>query len=227
VVIEDESDIRDSLVYTLNRDGFQARGAGGGDTGLALIRKEQPAVVLLDLMIPGVDGLEVCRLIRSDNRLQGCRIIMITARDEETDVVLGLGLGADDYVTKPFRVREVLARIRAVLNRGQLRDPGNPEEPLRHGPLIVDKARHEVRIDGRSVSLTATEFRILAFLSANEGRVFTRDALLNEAVGENAVVIDRNIDVHIRAIRKKIDHPHAFIRTVRGVGYRFVAPEEA
>ncbi|MGJ3244331.1 MAG: response regulator [Opitutales bacterium] len=224
VVIEDESDIRDSLVYNLSREGYRAQGADAGDTGLALIRAEQPAVVLLDLMVPGLDGLEVCRIIRSDPDLQGCRIIMITARDEETDVVLGLGIGADDYVTKPFRVREVLARIRAVLNRGPLKTGAERPERVRHGPLIIDRGRHEVLVDDRPVNLTATEFRILAFLGQNEGRVFTRDALLNHAIGEHAFVIDRNIDVHIRAIRKKLDHPHAFIRTVRGVGYRFVAP---
>jgi DNA-binding response OmpR family regulator len=166
--------------------------------------------------------MEVCRQITSDPVLKGTCIIMVTAKGDESDVLVGLGFGADDYVTKPFKTRELLARVRAVLRRGRLREDDSGDV-VRCGDLIVDALRHEASLGAKRLPLTATEFRLLHFLAANPGRVFSRDQLLNQVIGDNAVVIDRNIDVHVRAIRRKLSYARDFIETIRGVGYRFTA----
>jgi len=221
VIVEDEPDINEALTYSLRHEGYRVWSEVDGRRGLELIREKTPDLVLLDLMLPGVDGMEVCRQIKSDPVVKGTCIIMVTAKGEESDVLVGLGFGADDYVTKPFKTRELLARVRAVLRRGRLRDD-EARDVLRCGELTVDSLRHEVAHAGRRVQLTATEFRLLRFLATNPGRVFTRDQLLNQIIGDNAVVIDRNIDVHVRAIRRKLGAGRDHIETIRGVGYRFV-----
>jgi two-component system phosphate regulon response regulator PhoB len=224
VIIEDELDISESLGYSLTNEGFRVWSEGDGRRGLDLVRQKTPDLVLLDLMLPTLDGMEVCRQIKSDPVLKSTCIIMLTARGDESDVLVGLGFGADDYVTKPFKSRELIARIRAVIRRGRLREDDSGDV-VRCGELVIDTLRHEAILGGRSLPLTATEFRMLRFLAANPGRVFSRDQLLNQVIGENAVVIDRNIDVHVRAIRRKLALARDMIETIRGVGYRFAAPQ--
>lgn len=225
VVIEDEPDIFEVIEYNLQREGYRVCGAVDGEQGLQLVRREAPDVVLLDLMLPGLDGLEVCRQLKGDTVTRSVPIIMVTAKGEESDVVLGLGLGADDYVAKPFSPKELVARIKAVLRRAPLKEEQESKDRLVRDGVVIDSVRHEVRVDGESVSFTATEFRLLHFMASHTGRVFTRDHLLSRVIGEDAIVIDRNIDVHIRAVRKKLGEHRDLIETVRGVGYRFRDPE--
>jgi two-component system alkaline phosphatase synthesis response regulator PhoP len=219
-VIEDEPDIREVVEYNLRRDGFQVSSAADGEAGLELVRRESPALVLLDLMLPGLDGLEVCRRLKSDALTRSIPVIMVTARGEESDVVIGLGIGADDYVTKPFSPKELLARVKAVLRRGPLREERSAKERIVREGVVIDATRHDVKIDGVSEPFTATEFRLLHFLASHPGRVFTRDHLLTRVIGEDAMVTDRNIDVHVRSVRKKLGRYRELIETVRGVGYR-------
>lgn len=220
VVLEVEPDISEALSYSLANEGCKVWNEGDGRRGLELVREKGPDVVLLDLMLPGIDGHEICRLIKSDPVLRGTCIIILTARSDESDILLGLALGADDYVTKPFKTRELVARVRAVLRRGRLREDENPDV-VKAESLMVDAIRHEVTLAGRRLVLTATEFRLIRFLASNPGRVFSRDQLLNQVIGDHAVVIDRNIDVHVRSIRRKLGEAREMIETIRGVGYRF------
>ena len=221
VVIEDEPDILEVIDYNLTREGFAVFAASSGDEGLKAILREAPDLVLLDLLLPGLDGIEVCRKLKMDPVTQKIPIIMVSAKGEESDIVLGLGVGADDYVTKPFRPKELIARVKAVLRRGALKDEEAEGERIVRGDLVIDAIRHEVRLDGELISFTATEFRLLHLLAAHPGRVFTRDQLVSRVIGGGAAVIDRNIDVHVRAIRKKLEEHRSLIGTVRGVGYRF------
>lgn len=221
VVIEDEPDIVEVMSYNLKREGFQVASAMRGDEGLNLVRNQSPALVILDLMLPGMDGLSVCQQMKSDPITRDIPIIIVSAKGEESDVVIGLGMGADDYLGKPFGPRELLARVKAVLRRGAVRDE-NQRERIVFRDLLIDAARHEVRDADRPVKLTATEFKILYQLASQPGRAFSREQLLNRVVGEGVVVVDRNIDVHIRAIRKKLTTSNHMIQTIRGVGYRFI-----
>jgi two-component system alkaline phosphatase synthesis response regulator PhoP len=219
LVIEDEPDILEVIRYNLSRDGYRVETAVDGEEGLERVRREAPDLVLLDLMLPGVDGIEICRKMKGDAVTRGTSVIMVTAKGEESDVVLGLGVGADDYVVKPFSPGELLARVRAVLRRGPLRV--RPPERIERDGVIIDAGRHEVRVGGRPVPFTATEFRLLHFLASHPGRVFTRDQLLSRVIGHDAMVIDRNIDVHVRSIRKKLEDCRDLVETVHRVGYRF------
>ncbi len=221
VVIEDETDILEVIAYNLKREGYDVVTSTSGEDGLDKIEKTKPNLVVLDLMLPEVDGIELCRKLKSDPVTQAIPVIMVTAKGEESDVVLGLGVGADDYVTKPFSPRELTARVKAVLRRSKTRTEVDRRERVTFEGVIIDPQRHEVKVDGESVALTATEFRLLHFLASHPGRVFTRDHLLTRVIGEDAIVIDRNIDVHVRAIRKKMGARRDFIETIRGVGYRF------
>lgn len=221
VVVEDEEDILDIITYNLSREGYQVSGASDGLHGVKLIQRERPDLVLLDLMLPSVDGLEICRRIKSDASVKDIPIIMVSAKGEESDVVLGLGIGADDYVSKPFSPKELIARVQAVLRRGPVREQGEEVRRVVRGELTIDADRHEVIAVGTRVELTATEMRLLHFIASHPGRVFTRDQLLARAVGTDVIVTDRNIDVHVRAIRKKLGPMATCIETVRGVGYRF------
>lgn len=221
VVIEDEDDILKVIEYNLNREGFQVRGARRGEDGLELVRKESPALVLLDLMLPGRDGLDICRTLKSDDLTRSIPVIMVTAKGEESDVVLGLGLGADDYIVKPFGIKELIARVRAVLRRVPPEGDHVDHEVIVRGPLQVDTVRLRVSVLGKPMTLTATEFRLLRVLAEHPGRVFTRDQLLSRTIGPDAAVVDRNIDVHVRSIRKKLGIQAALVETVRGIGYRF------
>lgn len=221
VVVEDEIDILEVIEYNLVREGYQVSVARDGTAGLKKIRKKKPDLVLLDLMLPGIDGLEICRLLKSKPKTSSIPIIIVTAKDDESDIVLGLGLGADDYVSKPFSPKELVARVKAVLRRTEAHALYDGGKSITWGPLRIDVETFQVELLDRPINLTATEFRILHVLASHPGRVFSRDELLEFSVGQQVVVIDRNIDVHIRAIRKSLQHHSDLIETVRGVGYRF------
>ncbi len=221
VVIEDEPDIAEVMCYNLQREGYQVASATRGDDGLELVRNQSPSLVILDLMLPGMDGLPVCQQIKSDPLTRATPIIIVSAKGEESDVVIGLGLGADDYMAKPFSPREMLARVKAVLRRGPLQEEQQKDRIVIRD-LVIDPARHEVRAGAELVNLTATEFKLLHQLASQPGRAYTREQLLNRVVGEGVVVVDRNIDVHIRAVRKKLGDLGDVIQTIRGVGYRFI-----
>ncbi len=221
VIVEDEPDILEVIRYTLKREGFDVATAMDGKQGLRLIQDTSPDLVLLDIMLPGIDGLEICRRLRAEPSCENIPIIMVSAKGEESDVVLGLGLGADDYITKPFSPRELLARARAVLRRGAAGQTQVRNTNITVDRLDIDIKKFTAFVDGEKITLTATEFRLLHFLASNRGRVFTRDQLLGHVLGNDAMVIDRNIDVHIRAIRKKLGSDQQYIETIRGVGYRF------
>jgi len=219
LVIDDEKDLIELVRYNLRSEGFEVLAARDGESGVREALDRRPDLVLIDLMLPGIDGLEVCRRLRSDERTNRIPLIMLTAKSSEADRVVGLELGADDYVTKPFSPRELAARVKAVLRRA-----GGHQEPpeiIRRGALEIDMARHEVSCEGYSVELTATEFRLLHLLAARPGRVFSRSELIDGALGRDVAVLDRTIDVHVVALRKKLGKCGGWIETIRGFGYRF------
>ena len=211
--------------YNLEKEGFQVRGALDGETGLAMALQERPDVVLVDLMLPGLDGLEVCRRLRADRRTAAIPLIMLTAKSGESDRIVGLELGADDYITKPFSIRELTARVRALLRR----TTGHHAPPalLRRRDLAIDLDRREVTCGGKPVELTATEFRMLHFLASHPGRVFSRGELIDHVLGRDVEVIDRTVDVHVMAVRKKLGKHGVLVETVRGFGYRFREEEDS
>lgn len=220
LIVDDERDLVDLVSYNLARQGYDVISAGDGNDAVELATKAQPNLILLDLMLPGIDGMEVARQLRAEPRTATIPIIMLTARGEEIDVVVGLTLGADDYVTKPFRMKELLARVQAVLRREDSAS-GNAEQQItRVGPLAIDSSRHDATIEGQSIKLTLTEFRLLSAIVAARGRVLSRNQLMDKALGTGVFVTDRAIDVHITAIRKKLADAQWLIHTVRGVGYR-------
>ena len=221
VVIEDEADILDVIAYNLTREGFDVKGCLDGEEGLKTVNNYYPDLVIIDLMLPGIDGIEICRRMKEDSSTRNIPVIMVTAKGEESDVVLGLGVGADDYIPKPFKPRELVARVKAVMRRGPLADELMAAGKVVQGSLIIDPARHEVLVEGTSAPCTATQFRLLHFMAAHPGRVFTREELLSHAIGDDVLVMERNIDVHIRAIRKVLGEHARMIETIRGVGYRF------
>ena len=221
LVVEDEPDILEVIDYNLTREGFRVLQARDGERGLALARSELPDALVLDLMLPGMDGLEICRRLRADDVTRSLPIVMVTAKGEESDIVVGLSIGADDYLVKPFSPRELIARLRAVLRRTQVQAVQADADRLEFTGLAIDRTRHEVLVRGESAVFTPTEMRLLHFLASHPGRVFTRDQLLSRAIGEHAVVTDRNIDVHVRSIRKKLGEERERVETVRGIGYRF------
>jgi DNA-binding response OmpR family regulator len=177
-------------------------------------------------MLPNLDGIEICKRLKHDPTTRPIPVVMLTAKGEESDIVLGLGVGADDYLVKPFSPKELVARVKAVLRRGPLKDQREERERIAlsagGGSVVIDAGRHEVVVDGEHVIFTATEFKLLHFLAAQPGRVFTREQLINRVMGEDAVIIDRNIDVHVRSVRKKLGRHREMIETIRGVGYRFL-----
>ncbi len=220
LVVEDEADLLDLVVYNLRKEGFKPLRAETGEKALEIARTEKPDLVLLDLMMPGLDGLEVCRRLRANEATADIPIVMMTARVEESDAVVGLSVGADDYVKKPFGVKELLARVRAVLRRtGAGPDPALKQ--VRIDDLEIDPGKHEVRLHGVDIVCTPTELRLLHHLARNRGRVFTRSQLLDKAIGPDVIVIDRNIDVHVATLRRKLKEYGARIVTIRGVGYKF------
>jgi DNA-binding response OmpR family regulator len=221
VVVEDEQAIQDVIAYNLRREGYEVLLAGHGNKGLALIQSKRPALVILDLMLPGIDGLSICQQLRADPKTRSIPLMILSAKEEESDIVIGLSLGADDYLAKPFSPREMLARVKALLRRANT-SRSVSDDYIQVGPLAIDFSRFEAKLSGQPLKLTATEFKLLAELAGHPGRALTREHLLNRAVGDAVVVVDRNIDVHIRSVRKKLGDQAAMIETVRGLGYRFV-----
>lgn len=222
LVVEDEPDIAEVIRLTLTSEGFHVECVPNGEKAVERAATGEVHLVLLDILLPGIDGHEVCRKIRADGRTQRLPVIMLTSMTEESDMVVGLGMGADDYVRKPFSAPELVARVKAALRRtGGAERPDAQERPLAVEGLLVDPRRHSVHVDGRPVALTLAEFRLLHFLMANEGRAFTRQELLPHVVGEGVYVIVRNIDVHVRNVRRKLGESARHLVTVRGVGYRF------
>lgn len=223
LVVDDEKDIVDLVSYNLEKEGFSVVKAYNGEEALETVRTKKPDLVILDLMLPGMQGLEVCRSIRNDPRSGFLPIIMLTAKGDEIDRVLGLEMGADDYVTKPFSVRELVARVRAILRRSET-EKRVTRESFSFGGLQIDYDSCEVSVAGRKVELSPTELKLLFFFSRHPGRVYTRDQILDQVWGETAFVTPRTVDVHVRRLRaqieKDLEHPR-YVLTVRGVGYKF------
>jgi DNA-binding response OmpR family regulator len=220
LIVEDEKEIRDLLALYLRKEGFPLSFAVDGEDGLSRARSEKPALILLDILLPGRDGLEVLREIRADREIARTPVIMLTAKGDETDRVVGLELGADDYVPKPFSPREVVARVKAIFRRSHPRTVPAEEGFYRRGELQLDVARHEVRYRGNPIPLTSKEFRILKVLMASEGKVLSRESILDRAWGERTHVLDRTVDVHIAKLRRKIPLLAKEIETVKDTGYK-------
>jgi two-component system, OmpR family, alkaline phosphatase synthesis response regulator PhoP len=219
LVVEDEEDILELVEYNLGKSGFAVTAVTSGEEALQSIRTKIPDMVLLDLMLPGIDGLEICKHLKADSRTQQIPVVMLTAKGEESDIVTGLEIGADDYITKPFSPRVLIARVRTVLRR-KTREKVDEGSVLRIHDLFIHPGRHEVLVAGESADLTFTEFRILHLLARRPGWVFTRSQIVDSVRGEDYPVTDRAVDVHIVGLRKKLGTNGKFIETVRGVGYR-------
>lgn len=222
LVIEDEPEIREVISYNLSKAGYRVIAVATGEEGLKSVQSQPPDLVVLDLMLPGIYGLDVCRQISSDVRTSGIPIIIVTARTEESDVITGLEVGADDYVTKPFSPRILVARIRARL-REKTEEPDKFKKKISLKRISMDRGRHSVEVDGTPVMLTPTEFKLLWMLAKNPGLVFSRYEIVNAVRGDDAIVTDRSVDVQIVGLRKKLGSCADSIETVRGVGYRLRA----
>ncbi len=220
LVVDDAEDILELVSYNLNKNGFKVTRAASGEDALGTARTELPDLIILDLMLPGVDGLDVCKILKNDSKTSHIPILMLTAKGEEADIVTGLELGADDYVTKPFSPRVLIARVRTILRR-KAQDGGEESSTIRIHDLVINPGRHEVLVKGAPVELTHTEFLLVHFLAKRPGWVFTRNQIIDEVRGEDYAVTDRSVDVFVAGLRKKLGPGGKLIETVRGVGYRF------
>ncbi len=220
LIIEDDPDIVELVQYNLEREGFRVVTANDGESGLREATTRKPNLVLLDLMLPGIDGLEVCRLLKQREDSVPCSVIMLTAKGEESDVVLGLEMGADDYVAKPFSPKELVARVRAVLRRAKRKGQGGQARRLEVSEVLLDSERHEVYVGGELIYFTRAEFRLLWTLMEQPGRVFTRNELVERITAGESYILDRNVDVHVSSIRKKLGDQGRLVSTVRGIGYK-------
>lgn len=226
LVVDDEQDIRELLQYNLEKEGYQVHTVATGEGALMHLKDKQPDLILLDLMLPGLDGLEVCKQVKGGSSTRRIPVLMLTAKGEEEDVIAGLEMGADDYVVKPFSPKVLLARMRALVRRASSGSDDQNKSMIERGPLAIDLERHELRVDDAPVKLTALEMRILATLAARPGRVFTRYQIVEATQGVGVGVTDRSVDVHIVSLRRKLGEHAALIETVRGVGYRFSDVED-
>jgi two-component system phosphate regulon response regulator PhoB/two-component system alkaline phosphatase synthesis response regulator PhoP len=217
-IVEDEADLARLVVAHLAKDGFRTSVFGDAESFLRSLARDKPDAVLLDLMLPDASGMDVCRKLKSEDETRPIPVIIVTARGEETDRVLGLEMGADDYIVKPFSFKELSARIRAVLRRG--REAGEGKKITIGGEVEVDVERYEVRVGGELIDLTTTEFKLLAFLASKKGRVFTREQILDHLWGHDKIVLDRTVDVHIKNLRLKLKSTGRLIQNIRGVGYK-------
>jgi len=220
LIIEDEPDILQLVEYNLKKEGYKTLTATTGEEGLAIARAELPDLIVLDLMLPGVDGLDVCRKLKAETKTSAISIVMVTARNEEADIVTGLELGADDYLAKPFSPRVLLARIKAALRKTKRSEGSKEKHAIRIGRLTMDPNRFEAIVDGEPVQFTATEFHTLYFLCRAPGQVFSRKQIVDGTQGEDYAVTERAVDVQIVGIRKKLGDASNLVETVRGVGYR-------
>lgn len=220
LVVEDEEDIRELIAYTLRKEGYYVKAVSTAEQGLGLIEELPPVLLLLDIMLPGKDGFELCRELKSESDSKNIPVIIISAKGEERDIVRGLESGADDYISKPFSAKILLARVRAVLRRGKDNDKSD-DRVIEMGALHIDPQRFEVLLENVGLKLTLTEFRLLHLFARNPGRVFTRYQIVDSIKGEDYVVTDRAVDVQIVGLRKKLGAHEMLIETVRGVGYRF------
>ena len=220
LVVEDDRSLAEVLQYNLEQNGCEVFLAHDGQDGLNQARLRLPQLIILDVMIPVLDGLEVCKLLRADSSTSDISIIMLTAKSEETDQLVGFSVGADDYVVKPFSVKVLLQRIKTILRR-QERSKSVGKEIVERGGIVVDRVKHRVTVHGRTLDLTPSEFRLLDTLIRQPGRAFGRSELIDAALGADTLVLERTIDVHIRSLRKKLDDLADSIQTVRGIGYRF------
>ncbi|MGA3207905.1 MAG: response regulator [Syntrophales bacterium] len=225
LIVDDEKDIVDLVSYNLEKEGFTTIKAYDGESALKLVDAKKPDLVILDLMLPGVRGLEVCKFIRKNPEIETLPIIMLTAKGDQVDKILGLEMGADDYVTKPFNVRELIARVRAVMRRAEVRHDPYRKERFAYKGLRFDYTSYEVTVDGKKIDLGPTELKLLRFFTQHPGRVYTRDQLLDYVWGDETFVEPRTVDVHISRLRMAVeedkDKPQ-YILTVRGIGYKFV-----
>ena len=218
-IVEDEPDIRETLKYNFSNEGFKVFTAPNGEEALSNIKKVLPDVLILDLMLPGLSGLDVCKSIRADDDIRDMSIIMLTAKGEEIDRVIGFELGADDYVTKPFSVRELILRVKVLLKKQ--RESLVENKLVTFGPIRIDLDAHELKINNKEIVLTALEFKLLQHLVKRKGRVQTREQLLGDVWGYSAEVTTRTVDTHIKRLREKLGNTSDYIQTIRGVGYRF------
>ena len=225
LAVVDEAHILELLSFNLENEGYRVMTAANGEDALTVCTRERPALVLLDLMLPGIDGMEVCRRLKGNTSTADIPIIMLTAKGDEVDKVLGLELGADDYITKPFSVRELIARVKALLRRAQAQN--DEEGILRVGPLVIDTSNYEAFRNGEKLSLTLKEFELLKLLVISRGKVLTRDFLLDRIWGYEFYGETRTVDVHIRHIRQKLGDDAHYIETIRGVGYKLNDKPEA
>jgi DNA-binding response OmpR family regulator len=224
VVVEDETDMANLVARRLTREGYKVDVARDGVAGLDMIRSRLPDLALVDIMLPRISGTDLVTQLRHDPRTAAVPVIMMTAKGEESDIILGLHLGADDYIVKPLSLSVLVARVAAVLRRAQAKEPG--KGVLKVGAITIDNERHVVEVDGEVVTLTLTEFRLLAALAGARGRVLTRSQLIDHAMGVNTIVTDRTIDVHLTSLRKKLGKARDYLHTVRGIGYRLLSEEE-
>lgn len=221
LIIEDEEDIRELVKYNLQRENFDVLEAESGEDGLKLAERVPPDLILLDLMLPGKDGLEICRMLKRNARTQNIPVVMMTARGEESDIITGLELGADDYIVKPFSPKVLGARVKAVLRRKASAPELLPEDVIKIHDLVIHPGRHEVLVKDKPVDLSATEFRLLHFLARRPGWVSTRYQIVDAVHGEDYPVTERSVDVQVVGLRRKLKRAGEYIETVRGVGYRF------
>ncbi len=220
LIVDDEEDILRLVDYTLSKEGYQTTCTTSGEDAIAQAKSIPPDLIVLDLMLPGIDGLEVCRLLKMSSATSHIPIIMLTAKGEEADIVTGLELGAEDYITKPFSTRVLLARVKAVLRRNKAK-PISDDDTIKIHDIVIDPGRHVVSVEGSPIDLTLTEYKLLHNLAKKPGWVFTRYQLVELARGEDSEVTDRSVDVHIVSLRRKLGNAGKYIETVRGVGYRF------
>ena len=221
LIIEDEPDIRRNLEYNLGREGFNASSVGTLDKAYKKIKSKKFDLILLDLMLPDGSGLDFCKKIKSNSETEAIPVVILTAKDDEVDKVVGFELGADDYVTKPFSVRELILRVKAILKRSDTKTKEVVEVERQFGDLKIDVDSHEVHVDSQLIELTALEFRLLKELVDKRGRVQSRDQLLSEVWGYNAEVTTRTVDTHIKRLREKLGSMGKYVQTIRGVGYKF------
>ncbi len=218
LIVEDDRDIAEMVEYNLMEEGYKTLSAFNGEDGVKLAKKESPDLIILDIMLPIIDGFEVCRILKKEQITADIPVIILSAKSQETDKIVGLELGADDYITKPFSPRELIARIRAILRRGRALSFSSCIE---RGDIVIDSAKHKVTVREKDILLTFTEFRLLEFLARRPGVVFSRDQILDGVIGGDALVCDRTVDAHVKSLRRKLGTAKDYIETIRGAGYRF------